>query len=799
MLTVQELKVLLIESGYSPSQVEILADDTKLPLALHRHARQTILARATVFNENSINVRVISDSLSCLIHGTETDLRKAFSALTANKLSNDCITRNLMEFARNCSKIPRLLETYNKYGISKAAQEETLLDYIKPNSANLEDMLKVLHDNKIRKSVAEKLLSRLSHCNVNGIERFLLVLQDVPAPVKGECLTAIINTRGTTPEKVRAVLTLRKIKDVDKIIQNIEGITIRDQYQKAQTVRQSYYDSLATLFQSYGLQPMKVSHSFGLVEGILSKMHKQNIKSEHIQKAFWTLTVCDIDQLILILDELKPHTDLNFLGQVLGKLTKYTHEGIVQMLEKLDNLSLSDEAKKACFEALLKGWAPDKRPFELMLRKFYNYESSNYIRKQLATINLRAKDTPTEIIRKYGVSDDALKTHFSKKAAKRIAGVRDILTKYGYKVGSSKYPIILFESNPSDLEMTLRVLADIPLKGQMHTIMGELAHNLLPKKQFLLKNSVSPENLAKNLTFLGKNMQDIEAVFDDSYRDTNNATHYYNARTYLKLTGGYNRLYTKPEIDSFCAQKKLSFREFLGEIMLTAKTESKGSIITAIEKAFESNPQKTLWVGSYFPVPMEYFENNLKSFENLWKCAGAGYYKDRSLHDWGFDIVAVQDVARDVLQQTCGGILHNFLDCESNILCGAIVNRVKFGLHRVDIPKITSLTRTLTHKDVDKTVQIDIPVEFAYEFDAPPPVDFSVALPSNNDFTRKVLEYMTQQAHSGVIATPKDIAEGLGADVKTVGAALRAIRAGAVDRGVVKRTNKGKFIIGERK
>lgn len=236
---------------------------------------------------------------------------------------------------------------------------------------------------------------------------------------------------------------------------------------------------------------------------------------------------------------------------------------------------------------------------------------------------------------------------------------------------------MLIDGDADSIEKIIRILKDNGVRDE-----------LIAEELSAIVNSSTPEEVAL--------MFSDEEEFEDNHR------HYANIRRYMKLKELYGKIYQREEIEELCAQKHLSIKEFISEIV----TYPRGKEFTDVY--YERLMTKgTLYVGGSTNIDKDYQEEHGEELINLSRKV-ANTFALRTKHK---DRAELEAKALEIILTKCGNLVYN-LSHEPEILIAAMFKKTINYLYSVaDEGDIISLTFNYRYRNGAEIVrQGDIPV-----------------------------------------------------------------------------------------
>ncbi len=219
----------------------------------------------------------------------------------------------------------------------------------------------------------------------------------------------------------------------------------------------------------------------------------------------------------------------------------------------------------------------------------------------------------------------------------------------------------------------------------------------------LQNNGVRNEIIEKELSAIANSCtpEEVEEMFSDNIErePKNRNKHYLNIRRYMILKELNGRIYNKEEIESLCAQKRITVREFISEIV----TYPRGRDFTDIYyKKLEAGG--TLYVGGATEIDRDYQEKHGEELVQLSMRIASRFARITAYND----CAELQSMALEIILTKCGNLTYNLShDIES--LRAAMINKtIRYLYSAIEKRDINSLTN---YGNVDNYIgQIDIPV-----------------------------------------------------------------------------------------
>ncbi len=204
----------------------------------------------------------------------------------------------------------------------------------------------------------------------------------------------------------------------------------------------------------------------------------------------------------------------------------------------------------------------------------------------------------------------------------------------------------------------------------------------------LQDNGVRKEIIEEELSAIvnGLTSEDVEAIFDDKEETRDKDIHYMNVRRYMKLKELYGRVYGKGEIEEICAQKHLSVREFISEVVTYPNAKSFSDIY--YEKVMSGGG---LYVGGSTDIDRDYQEEHGEELIKLSRKVARKLAQNTGFKDYA----ELESKSLEIILNKCGNLVYN-LSNNPETLKAAIFNKTMKCM-RSELQKIDMHTLSLTY------------------------------------------------------------------------------------------------------
>lgn len=625
-----EIVLQCLQRGFNYQETADFDKSLKLTKQQYRDCQDKLIGAGKITPEQIKAEKKLTDELRAAERAEEYEgpHDKEIIRLTKENLSSLKIASELgvgRSYVTARQRAIRKKQQNQKRGITK----EQLENCLRQVHFSEEQIQRIL-DKDIQRIVQESSIYR-----INKILR-ILILYRISYNAIEKCLTVLVDS---SLENIGNIL--RVLLDEYKINkQTVENCLIALTRGKEDEIREIF----KILMEEHLIAKEKIEGCLTVlsrgkadnIRGIFEVLDKHRISKEAIENCLTVLASGNAEEIREIFGILDAHIiSKRAIEGALSVIARGKADNVRKIFEALDELKIKTSKIEKCLSILVVGDAKEiKEIFKILLDNGIDRET---ISNNLYTIATGKSGKIDSIFEKF-------------KSAKLDAS---IVLRRGLGM--------LVNGNADEVEKIILILQD---------------------------NGVRKEIIEEELSAIvnGLTSEEVEAIFDDKEEPRDKDIHYINVRRYMKLKELYGRVYGKGEIEEICAQKHLSVREFILEVVTYPNAKSFADIY--YEKVMSGG---VLYVGGSTDIDRDYQEEHGEELIKLSRKVARKLAQNTGFKDYA----ELESKSLEIILNKCGNLVYN-LSNNPDTLKAAIFNKTMKCM-RSELQKIDMHTLSLTY------------------------------------------------------------------------------------------------------